>query len=408
MVDTRGRSPGEEAYQELLHGSHLSTGEDLADVMRRAGKPLGVEVRGLYLVDYRQDVLLPLGGDADGVEGALRIDDTAAGQAFQKVSQVREGIRLWVPIIDGTERIGVIEVVSSGADLYDTHLTDTLGWLANCLGHIVGAKRIFGRALEVTRRTEPLSLAAELLLRLLPPLTAAVEGLVISGVVEPCYDVGGDCFDYGLDGGIARFCVLDAMGHSLPAGLLTAVGLAAYRRGRNADASLEETVTGIDTALREHALGDRFVTAALGELDIGSGSLRYVVAGHPLPLVVRGGRVVRQLEGSRGTPLGLRAGVGSLPEVAEEQLEPGDRLLLYTDGVTEARDTAGELFGVSRLIEVVEREARSPDSAPETLRRIGHAVLGHQHGKLQDDATLLLVEWSTGKEREMDPQVVEE
>jgi len=81
--------------------------------------------------------------------------------------------------------------------------------------------------------------------------------------------------------------------------------------------------------------------------------------------------------------------------VHSEPLEPGDRLLLHTDGVTEARDSEGVPFGLDRLVDLTERHEAADLPAPETLRRVVHAVLEHQNGRLQDDATLMLVEWST-------------
>ena len=75
-------------------------------------------------------------------------------------------------------------------------------------------------------------------------------------------------------------------------------------------------------------------------------------------------------------------------------MEPGDRLLLYTDGITEARNQAGELFGLQRLIDHTERHAAAFLPAAETLRRLAHAVASHHGGPADDDATLLLAEWS--------------
>jgi sigma-B regulation protein RsbU (phosphoserine phosphatase) len=91
-------------------------------------------------------------------------------------------------------------------------------------------------------------------------------------------------------------------------------------------------------------------------------------------------------------------------QVAEERLEPGDRLVLYTDGVTEARAVGGERFGLDRLVDLVERHAGAGLPAPETLRRLAHAVIGHQAGPPADDATLMLVEWSTAASKRTVPK----
>ncbi len=80
-------------------------------------------------------------------------------------------------------------------------------------------------------------------------------------------------------------------------------------------------------------------------------------------------------------------------DAAEEFLEPGDWLVLHTDGITEARDAAGRFFGSARLVELLEREVTSAHPPPETVRRVTRAVLDHQRGVLQDDATILLARW---------------
>jgi serine phosphatase RsbU (regulator of sigma subunit) len=82
------------------------------------------------------------------------------------------------------------------------------------------------------------------------------------------------------------------------------------------------------------------------------------------------------------------------PKPVIEELEPDDMLLLYTDGVTEARTADGELFGLDRLSDLLEREAASGRTAEELLRRLARSVLDHQAGGLRDDATLLLVQWT--------------
>ncbi len=90
--------------------------------------------------------------------------------------------------------------------------------------------------------------------------------------------------------------------------------------------------------------------------------------------------------------------------VGEEWLEPGDLVLLYTDGLTEARRPSGDLFTIERLGEFIEREVASGQPAPETLRRLRQAVIDRREGLLQDDATALLIEWRRGSERKVLPQ----
>jgi serine phosphatase RsbU (regulator of sigma subunit) len=109
---------------------------------------------------------------------------------------------------------------------------------------------------------------------------------------------------------------------------------------------------------------------------------------------------VKQLHCTPSLPLGMRVGdiERGAATVCQEQLEPGDRVLLYTDGVIEARSPAGEFFGEQRLVDLLTRNLASGLPAPETMRRVVRTLLAHQQGQLTDDATLLLVEWRSDKE----------
>jgi len=133
----------------------------------------------------------------------------------------------------------------------------------------------------------------------------------------------------------------------------------------------------------------------LAELDTDTGLLSWVNAGHPAPLLLRRGRLVRSLHSHPTLPLGLVIN-GRPPAtvtVGREQLQPDDRVLLYTDGVTEARSPTGAFFGDQALIDLLRRNLAAGLPAQETMRRIVHALLDHQQGQLADDATLLLLEW---------------
>jgi serine phosphatase RsbU (regulator of sigma subunit) len=108
-------------------------------------------------------------------------------------------------------------------------------------------------------------------------------------------------------------------------------------------------------------------------------------------LLLRDGRVVRELTGGRRMPFGLDTAETT---VVEEVLQPGDWLALYTDGITEARDATGAWFGEARLADFLTREIAAGQPPPETVRRLTKAVLEHQGGLLQDDASILLARWT--------------
>jgi serine phosphatase RsbU (regulator of sigma subunit) len=194
--------------------------------------------------------------------------------------------------------------------------------------------------------------------------------------------------------------VFDTAGHDLRAGLGTATVLSAIRAARRDGDGLYAMARAADRALAAYTPELRYTTAVLGHLDLDTGLLRYINAGHPEPLLLRHGKVVRRLGGGRRMPLGVD---DPQIKVAEETLEPDDRLVLFTDGVTDARDLDGAAFGEHRLVELVERQAAAGLPAPETLRRLCHAALAHYDGPPTDDATLLIVEWSDSAVRRVMP-----
>ncbi|NYJ07982.1 PP2C family protein-serine/threonine phosphatase [Petropleomorpha daqingensis] len=385
------------ALVHLLEASRTAPPERLAALAAGAGRSMDVDVV-VHLVDHDQRQLRRLSPAGRPEPSPTAIEGTLPGRVFQAARLLppeADPPRLWLPLLDGTDRLGVLEVgVRNAGDLYDPALREQCSWLAALLGHLLAAMGPYGDVLERARRTEHRSASAELIWQQLPPLTASTGAFTLAGMLEPCYEVGGDAFDYALAEHAVSLAVFDAMGHGLPAGLMAAAALAGYRAARRAGCSLEDQARAVDDVVAAHFSGSAFVTGVLAELDVASGRLRYVGAGHPPPLVLRGGKVVRALEGGRRTPFGLASGVLA---VGEEVLQPGDWLVLYTDGVTEARDPSGREFGEARLVEYLRRAAAADQPPPETVRRLTRAVLAHQRGVLQDDASILLAAW--GRDR---------
>ena len=385
----------------LVSRAHLATPGQLPEVALEAGRTLGWTVL-LYLTDLEQRLLVP--APVNGVEARppQPIESTLAGRSFRTVEPVFTATGdpvAWLPLVDGAHRLGVLEVrLPAGTDTADGTFLERCRLLADLTGHLVAAKRPYGDALDQVMRLRPRSVASELLHQLLPPLTSACEGFVVSGLLQPAYDVAADAFDYSVVDEVAHLAVLDATGHDLDGTLLAAVALTAYRNSRREGHGLYETARAVDELVAAHGGGERFATGVLAELHLPTGRLRYLNAGHPAPLLMREGKVVKQLEQGRRILFGLGDGQAG---IAEEWLEPGDRIVFYTDGVTEARDRAGTFFGLDRLVDRLAWAAASGQPAPETLRRISHDVLDHQGGTLQDDATLLIAEWSSGAEQQL-------
>jgi serine phosphatase RsbU (regulator of sigma subunit) len=258
------------------------------------------------------------------------------------------------------------------------------------VAELVRSRNLYGDALMRARRRKEMSLAAEIQWDLLPPQTFSDGRITVAGVLEPAYEIAGDSFDYARNGDTLHFAIIDAMGHGFEATMLASVAVGAYRHRRRAGDGLPGFYAAMDGIMAEQFGPDRFVTAQLGELDVESGRLRWLNAGHPAPLLARGGRVIATLDCSPTLPVGFG---GAVAEIAEERLQPGDNLLFYTDGVIEARSSSGEFFGEGRLADLLERALHANLPAAETVRRLSHAILDHQGSPLQDDATTLLLTW---------------
>lgn len=393
--ETRPRGRSLTALVELLEGAELAPPDRLRALVEAAGRALDVRI-AMYLVDYDERRLRPW--SVDGVPGGapLDVEGTPAGRAFRQVRllPVPSADRpcLWVPLLDGVERLGVLEVrVEDVTDLHDPGLRAQCRWLAMLLGHLVTLLTRYGDAVDLVRLPTPRTVTGELIWSMLPPLTAGVDNFVVTGVVEPRHGVCGDAFDYALSETTATLVVLDAVGHDLRSGLIAATALAAHRHARRTGQDLLGQARTIDETIGRQFGRGASATAVLAEVDLATGRLRYLNAGHPAPLVMREGRVVKPLDGGRTPPLG--SGITG-HAVAEEVLEPDDWLVLHTDGITEARNDRGEHFGDTRLADFLQREAAAGNPPPETARRLVQAVLAHQGGVMQDDAGVVLARWT--------------
>jgi serine phosphatase RsbU (regulator of sigma subunit) len=364
---------------------------DLATAVTRCSRALGLQQVVVYVADIQQRRLVPLTDNAS----SLPVDDSLAGWTYRTQSlRVEEselgGLTAWLPLVDGAERLGVLAVHSQTLDPLSLRRGRTL---ASLLAMMITSKRAYKDFFVRRTRTEPMELPAEMLRAFLPPRTIGTTSVVSTAVLEPAYQVGGDAFDHALMGTTLHASILDAMGHDLASGLTTAVALAACRNARRVGADVPQLAESVDTALARW-LPDQFCTAVLTQLDVASGELRWCNCGHPAPLLIRDQALVPgAMEREADPPMGLPSALAPGPrQVHRISLEPGDRVLLYTDGVTESRTSDGTDFGLERFVDYVVRATAAGELAPETLRRLIHSILDSDSG-LQDDATILMFEW---------------
>ncbi|MGI5166667.1 PP2C family protein-serine/threonine phosphatase [Spirillospora sp. CA-253888] len=385
----------------LLQASHLASMEQVPGLVAEHARHAGLDEVLIYLADLQQTVLRLLTERVPEIEpgiGELRIDATLAGRAFQEVRALprrgpdeSEVEYWWVPMLDGTERLGVLRV-SAAPGLGEEAALERMIHLASLVALVIVSSRPYSDSHARLVRTRPMNVAAEMQWNLMPPLTFANPGVTIGAVLEPAYQIGGDAFDYAISGDTVHLAVFDAMGHDVAAGLAANLAIASCRNQRRQGAGLADSSRGIERVLIEEFGADtRYVTAIMAELDTADGTLSWVNRGHQPPVVIRDGRWTTRLPCPPAHPMGLDLGLN--PLLCTEQLQPGDRVLLYTDGIIEARDRHGREFGLDRFTEFVIRHTADGLPVPETLRRLIRAVLDHHDGNLQDDATVLLLEW---------------
>jgi sigma-B regulation protein RsbU (phosphoserine phosphatase) len=236
-----------------------------------------------------------------------------------------------------------------------------------------------------TQEKQEIEEAGQVQRAFLPPSLPKVEACETAVRWQPKGRLGGDYYDvFLLEGGRLGFCVADASGKGLPAALLMSNLQAGLRSLADTSAGPAETVTRLNRLFCANRLTNKFFTLFYGVLDLGRFELTYSNAGHPPPFVRGRDGAVSTLKGTGGL-------VGCFPDWTYKQeavrLGAGDRVWLYTDGLSEARDAAGGEFGPARLEKLMDEVHAAP--LAEAQERVWRAVLDFCGGSFDDDATLL-------------------
>jgi phosphoserine phosphatase RsbU/P len=238
------------------------------------------------------------------------------------------------------------------------------------------------------RMEHELTLATEIQQRFQPSTMPEIEGYEFQGISFSCYEIGGDYYDFieTHDGKI--FVALgDVSGKGTAAALLMSSVHAAIHAQVAAKSSLLETVKSVNQYLADNTPANRFVTLFIAELDAANGTLNYINAGHNPPLIGRMDGKIEQLD-SGGFPLGI------LPmadyEMGQLQLNNGEALVIYSDGVSEANNLQDEEYGIERLSDVVAKNlSRSASGLRDKVESSLSAFT--QTAPAGDDITLVIV-----------------
>ena len=313
------------------------------------------------------------------LEGSLHA--VALRRQEVQVEQTMSGARLYAPVTDRGDAIGVLEL--SLASVPDEATVAFVASAAHALAYVVIANRRHTDLFERGQRNVPFSLAAEIQRRLLPAaFTCEAAEFTVAGWLEPASDVGGDTFDYSVERDALYLSISDALGHTVDSALVATLAVGSLRNSRRSEASVGEQAREASTAITQWAGEEAYVSALLLRVELASGVVSAVNAGHPLPYLVRAGAVTL-LDLAADVPLGM------LDESSYREqgfvLEPGDRLVLVTDGMLERNATSVDIAGALR--DMTELHPR------EVVHTFARAVIGATGGDLQDDATVLCVDW---------------
>jgi serine phosphatase RsbU (regulator of sigma subunit) len=317
--------------------------------------------------------------------------DAQSDPRFMGGTVVLQGVRsvLAVPLGVGENVFGIIYADSPIAEgrFTEDHLK-VLTTLASVAAIRVENARLAEEQLERERLERELQVASEIQQRFQPASMPQVPGYELQGISFPCYEIGGDYYDFiHRKNGNLVIALGDVSGKGTAAALLMSSLHAAVHAQFDTHPSLAETIASINRYLVESIPANRFVTLFYAELNPANGELTFLNAGHNPPLIVHADGKMEQLAAG-GLPLGIMAGADF--REGRTTLRTGDVLVIYSDGVSEAVSPSGEEFGPTRLYETV---ARNLDASAAGIRdRIESALTKFSQGTpAGDDITMVIV-----------------
>jgi sigma-B regulation protein RsbU (phosphoserine phosphatase) len=323
---------------------------------------------------------------------ALAFVDVTVDEKLRRAqSIIMQGIHsiLCAPVMIGNAVVGVLYVdylfTQRSISEEDVKLVAQIGRFAAIK---LETTRLREEAIQKRIMDEELKTASSIQRRLLPPAPTGIQGYTFVGKNQPCRTVSGDYYDFAIrPDGRMYFVIGDVSGKGVTAGLMMAGLQVAFRIFSKSDPDPASLVTQLNIALKENLPQSKFVTLFLGRLDTKTGHIEYVNAGHTPPLLIQKSGTTELTDSD------LLLGVVSRAEFVnrELQLDPGDSLILFTDGVTEARNDAGIDLGSNTLADALKKLHGA--SAETIATAVNDTVLTHvgDAENLDDDVTLLVV-----------------
>jgi serine phosphatase RsbU (regulator of sigma subunit) len=325
-----------------------------------------------------QDVAIVVPFDGGPQEQALRAQHVL-------VEPVGDQFVVRAPVTQRGEAIGLLEFALPVSPSEEA--LQRVSRAAHTLAFVVIANRRHTDLFEWGQRTTSFNLAAEIQRRLLPgPFTCEADSFTLAAWLEPAASIGGDTFDYSLARDLLHLSITDAVGHGVHSALTATLCVSGLRNSRRRGATLLEQAQAANEAIIDNTPGAAtFATGIIGRLDLSTGVLDVVNAGHPAPLLVRDG-TAQPVALAVNRPFGVLRDKPYRP--TQLGLQPGDRLVLLTDGMLERGAAALDL--PARLQHLARLHPR------EAVRVLGDLVLEFAGPTLPDDACLFVLDWYGG------------
>jgi serine phosphatase RsbU (regulator of sigma subunit) len=350
--------------------STLDLFELLERILRMTTSQTGADRATLFLIDAergelwswiaqgleRKEIRLPMGKGLAGwvaqagepVNLADAYSDPRFDSAFDGLHGYRTQSILVMPVKARDGRIvGVLELLNKAGGTFNEADIACLDGISSHAAIALENARLYRESRERQRLEHELALARSIQMSLLPDAPPSLPGFDFAVRYDACSHVGGDYYDFiPIDAQALLFVIADVEGKGVSSALIAAGVQATLRALTHHVHAIEDIAFHLSESIRTSARGGRYLTLFLGMLDGRSRAIHYVNAGHLPPLLLRNGSSIPLEEG--GTVMGLFP--RSRYKRGIHRFQPGDRLLAFTDGITEARDAGDREFGTDRLL----------------------------------------------------------